>query len=71
MTRAGKALARVLAAVVAESDVSAGRIMGGRSDTETVDARWICVRLLREEGFYASRIAELLGVTPRYVQYTY
>lgn len=62
-------MARVVEAVEAEGDVSAERIMGRRSDAETVEARWVCARLLRDEGYYPSRIAELLGVTPRYVQY--
>ena len=43
--------------------------MGRYGDTETVDARWICVKLMSEQGYYKMRIAELMRITPRYVQY--
>lgn len=59
----------MLNAVSEETDVTAQKIVSKCSEMEVVDARWIAAKLLREEGFYPSRIAELMGVTPRYVQY--
>lgn len=36
---------------------------------ETTDARWIMVQLMREDGFYSSRIAECLSMTTRNVNH--
>jgi len=69
MSKARTVLAEVLEAVSVETDVAVTRIMSRCSDAETVDARWICVKLLGEYGYYPSRIAEMMGITPRYVQY--
>lgn len=62
-------MAAVLEAVGFETDVEVSKIISKCSEAEVVDARWICVKLLRELGYYPSRIAELMGITPRYVQY--
>lgn len=69
MTKPKRILAEILSVVSNETDVSEGRIMSSCGDMETVDARWICVKLLRESGLYTSRIAELMRISPRYVQY--
>lgn len=69
MAKSNVVLTAVLEVVSAEADVSVSKIMSRVSDAETVDARWICVKLLAEQGYYPSRIAELMGITPRYVQY--
>ncbi|MCM1295846.1 MAG: helix-turn-helix domain-containing protein [Muribaculaceae bacterium] len=69
MSKSREILTRVLEIVAHETDIPAGRIMSRCSDMETVDARWICVKLLKTRGYYPSRIAELMHITPRYVQY--
>ncbi|MCM1219084.1 MAG: hypothetical protein NC548_31770 [Lachnospiraceae bacterium] len=69
MSRAKTALTNVLNIVSEETDVAVSEIMGKYGETETVDARWICVKLLRNLGYYPMRIGELMHITPRYVQY--
>lgn len=69
MSKSKEILTRVLEIISFETDIPAERIMSRRSDMETVDARWICVKLLNRLGYYPSRIAELMRITPRYVQY--
>lgn len=69
MSKSRKTLATVLEIVSYETDVEITQIMSRRSDAETVDARWICVRLLRELGYYPSKIAEMMRISPRYAQY--
>lgn len=69
MLKATKVYARVLNIVSEECDMGVERIKGKSRDTESVDARWICVKLLSEMGLYVSRIAEMMSITPRYVQY--
>lgn len=69
MSKAKKLLANVLDIVASETEVSASKIASKCSEAEVVDARWICVKLLSEQGFYPSKIAELMKISPRYVQY--
>lgn len=69
MSRAKDALAKVLNVVATEYEVKIEKILEKCSEAEVVDARWICVKLMRNLGFYPSRIGELLRITPRYVQY--
>lgn len=69
MSSAKVVLSCVLEVVTSETDVAVSKIMSRCSEAEVVDARWICVKILSEQGYYPSRIAELMGVTPRYVQY--
>lgn len=69
MNKAKGALTDILEAVSNETEVGVSRIMSRFSDAETVDARWMCVKLLREHGYYPARISSLMGITPRYVQY--
>lgn len=68
MSKTKVILTEVLEVVSSETDVSVSKIMSRCSETEVVDARWICVKILFEK-FYSSKIAELMGITPRYVQY--
>lgn len=69
MSKSREILTRMLEIVSFETDIPAERIMSRHSDMETVDARWICVKLLKSYGYYPSRIAEMMRITPRYVQY--
>lgn len=62
-------LAMVLSAVSEQTDVPVEKIMSRNRVLEAVDARHICVRLLIENGVYQSRVAEMMGMTPRNVQY--
>lgn len=59
----------ILKALSSETDVPESKIMSKCSQAEVVDARYVCVKLLHEQGYYPSKIAELMGITPRYVQY--
>lgn len=69
MMKSRKLLAMVLSAVSEQTDVSVEKIMSRNRVLEAVDARHICVKLLIESGVYQSRVAELMGMTPRNVQY--
>lgn len=69
MSSAKAVLSCVLEVVTSETDVAVSKIMSRCSEAEVVDARWICVKILSQQGYYPSRIAELMGITPRYVQY--
>lgn len=69
MSRVKAVLTAILEVVASETDVAASKIASKCSEAEVVDARWICVKLLSEQGYYPSRIADLMGITPRYVQY--
>ena len=51
------------------SDLRPCQILGKRRFPEVIDARWIAVKLLKEEGFYKSRIAELMGMSNRNINY--
>lgn len=57
-----------LVAIVAElSELSVEAIMKGRKTDEVVDARWIIVRILKEQGYHTAKIALLMGMTQRNV----
>lgn len=58
---------RIIRAVAQASDLTSSQIVSKRRFPDTLDARWIAVKLLRDEGFYASRIAELMSMTTRNV----
>lgn len=60
---------QVLSAVSEETEIPCETILSKCSRAEVVDARWIAVALLRRTGMYTMRIAEQLGISPRYVQY--
>lgn len=59
----------VLSAVAEETEIPDNVIMSKCSRAEVVDARWLVVMLLYKACIYPSRIAELVGITPRYVHY--
>lgn len=69
MSKSRIVLTKVLETVSKETDIPASVIMSRCSLAEVVDARWICVKLLNLYGYYTSKIAELMHITPRYVQY--
>lgn len=69
MSKSREILTGVLEIVSYETEIPVDRIMSRRSDLETVDARWICVKLLNRFGYYPSRIADMMKITARYVQY--
>lgn len=57
-----------LVAVVAElSELSEDSIMNGRKTDAVVDARWVIVRILKEQGYHTANIAMLLNMTQRNV----
>ena len=57
-----------LVSLVAElSELSADNILYGRKTDEVVDARWIIVKILHEQGYHTSKIAMLLKMTQRNV----
>lgn len=57
-----------LVAIVAElSELSVEAILKGRKTDEVVDARWIIVRILKEQGYHTAKIALLMGMTQRNV----
>ena len=60
---------RIIKAVANAADLSPCQLLCKRRFPETMDARWIAVKLLKEEGFYTSRIAELMSMTTRNVNH--
>ena len=60
---------RVLAVVAELSEISSEDILYGRKTDEVVDARWIIVKILHEQGYHTSKIAMLLNMTQRNVTY--
>lgn len=57
-----------LVSIVAElSELSVEAIMKGRKTDEVVDARWIIVKILKEQGYHTAKIALLMGMTQRNV----
>ena len=57
-----------LVSVVAElSELSVDNILYGRKTDEVVDARWIIVKILHEQGYHTSKIAMSLKLTQRIV----
>jgi predicted transcriptional regulator len=43
--------------------------MKGRKTDEVVDARWIIVKILAEQGYHTAKIALLMSMTQRNVTY--
>ncbi len=69
MSKAKRVAAAIVDTIASETDVAVAKIISRCSESEVVEARWICVRILSEYGYYTSRIAGLMKITPRYVQY--
>lgn len=59
----------MLAAVSEETELPMETVLSRCGRAEVVDARWLAVYLMSRCGLYTMRIAEEMGVTPRYVQY--
>ena len=57
----------IVNAVAEATDVAPSLILSKRKYREVIDARWIMVCLLSEQGYYSSRIAEKMGMTIRNV----
>lgn len=60
-------LEKIVNAVAEAMDLRPCQILCRRRFRETIDARWIAVCLLSEEGYYSTRIAEWMGMTSRNV----
>jgi hypothetical protein len=58
---------KVLAVVAELSELSVGNILNGRKTDEVVDARWIIVKILHEQGYHTAKIALLMHMTQRNV----
>jgi predicted transcriptional regulator len=58
---------KVLAIVSGLTELSADQILYGKKTDEIVDARWIIVKILKEQGFHTTKIALLLNMTQRNV----
>lgn len=61
--------AEILNLVSQETEIPAHRILSSSKDAETVDARYLLVKLLVESGIYPSQIASKIHKTKRAVNY--
>lgn len=59
----------VMSVVTDLTDLSENEILNGKRNMEVVDARWLCVRLLKDIGLYPYQIAEMMVMSVRSVQY--
>ena len=64
-----KYYATVMSVVTDLTDLSENEILNGKRTMEVVDARWLCVRLMRDIGLYPFQIAEMMAMSVRAVQY--
>lgn len=60
---------RIIKAVADAADLNPCQLLCKRRFPETMDARWIAVKLLKEEGFYTSQVARLMNMTTRNVNH--
>ena len=60
---------RIIKAVADAADLNPCQLLCRRRFPETMDARWITVKLLKEEGFYSSQVARLMNMTTRNVNH--
>lgn len=60
---------RIIKAVADAADLNPCQLLCRRRFPETMDARWIAVKLLREAGFYSSQVARLMNMTTRNVNH--
>ena len=59
---------RKLVEIVSDlTELSTDQILYGKKTDEIVDARWIIVRILKEQGYHTAKIALLMSMTPRNV----
>lgn len=64
-----KYYATVMSVVMDLTDLSEDDIIRGRRTMEVVDARWLCVRLMKDIGMYPCQIAGFMAMNVRTVQY--
>lgn len=64
-----KYYATVMSVVADLTDLSENDILTGRRTMEVVDARWLCVRLMKDIGMYPFQIAGFMAMNVRTVQY--
>lgn len=64
-----KYYATVMSVVSDLTDLTEAQILNGKRTMEVVDARWLCVRLMRDIGLYPFQIAELMSMNVRTIQY--
>jgi hypothetical protein len=64
-----KYYATVMSVVTDLTDLTENEILTGRRTMEVVDARWLCVRLMRDIGLYPFQIAGFMAMNVRTVQY--
>lgn len=60
---------RLLAIVANLCELTKDAILYGKKTDEVVDARWIIVRILKEQGYHTAKIALLMNMTQRNVTY--
>lgn len=60
---------RIIKAVADAAYLTCSQILSKRRFPDSLDARWIAVKLLKDEGFYSSKIAELMSMTTRNVNH--
>lgn len=60
---------RIIKGVADAAGMSPCQVLCKRRFPETIDARWIVVKLMKEEGYYSSRIADYMNMTTRNVNY--
>ena len=60
---------RIIKAVADAADLIPCQLLCKRRFPETMDARWIAVKLLKDEGFYTSQVARLMSMTTRNVNH--
>lgn len=58
---------RLLAIVASLCELDEAQILYGRKTDEVVDARWIIVKILHEQGYHTAKISLLLNMTQRNV----
>ncbi len=64
-----KYYATVMSVVADLTDLSENDILTGKRTMEVVDARWLCVRLMKDIGMYPFQIAGFMAMNVRTVQY--
>lgn len=64
-----KYYATVMSVVADLTNLSENDILTGRRTMEVVDARWLCVRLMKDIGMYPFQIAGFMAMNVRTVQY--
>lgn len=60
---------RIIKAVADAADLTSSQIVSKRRFPDSLDARWIAVKLLKEDGFYTSQVARLMNMTTRNVNH--